>query len=137
MVIIVSSKNGCTYTLDPVNHAVLYYHPLNSDGSYETAFSSYEVVEWDELDEENVTEADRCVKMLKAEIELSGTDQKGGRLKRPYSMRDTYDEILRIWNNETPDDFAIFSEFYYQMFGEDFDIPYTTDSTQSSFFPYN
>jgi len=52
-------------------------------------------------------------------------------------MRNTYDEILKIWNNETPDDFAIFSDFYYQMFGEDFDIPYTTDSTTSSFFPYN
>ena len=52
-------------------------------------------------------------------------------------MSNTYDEILKIWNNETPDDFAIFSEFYYQMFGEDFNIPYTTDSTQSSFFPYN
>lgn len=68
MVLIVSSKNGCTYTLD---NAVLYYHPLNSDGSYETAFSAYAEVEWDELDEENVTEADRCCKMLKAEIELS------------------------------------------------------------------
>ena len=74
MVIIVSSKNGCTYTLDPVHNAVLYYHPLNSDGSYETSFSAYAEVEWDELDEENVIEADRCVKMLKAEIELSGTD---------------------------------------------------------------
>ena len=52
-------------------------------------------------------------------------------------MRNTYDEILKIWNNETPDDFAIFSEFYYQMFGEDFTIPYETDSTQSCFFPYN
>jgi len=49
----------------------------------------------------------------------------------------TYDEILKVWNNETPDDFAIFSDFYYQMFGEDFVIPYTTDSTTSSFFPYN
>ena len=74
MVIIVSSKNGCTYTLDPEHHEVLYYHPLNSDGSYETTFSSYSEVEWDQLDEENVIEANRCVKMLKAEIELSGTD---------------------------------------------------------------
>jgi len=71
MVLIVSSKNGCTYTLDPVHNAVLYYAPLLSDGTYETAFNAYEVVEWDELDEENVTEADRCCKMLKAEIELS------------------------------------------------------------------
>ena len=49
----------------------------------------------------------------------------------------TYNEILKVWNNETPDDFAIFSELYYQMFGEDFEIPYTTESTTSSFFPYN
>ena len=48
-----------------------------------------------------------------------------------------YTEILKIWNNETPDDFAIFSELYYQMFGEDFDIPYVTSSTTSSFFPYD
>lgn len=48
-----------------------------------------------------------------------------------------YTEILKVWNSETPDDFAIFSEFYYQMFGEDFDIPYTTQSTTSSFFPYD
>ena len=48
-----------------------------------------------------------------------------------------YDEILKVWNNQTPDDFAIFSELYYEMFGEDGDIPYTTQSTTSSFFPYN
>jgi len=35
-----------------------------------------------------------------------------------------YSEILKVWNSETPDDFAIFNDFYYQMFGEDFDIPY-------------
>ena len=52
-------------------------------------------------------------------------------------MNNTYSEILKIWNSETPDDFAIFSDFYYQMFGEDFTIPYETDSTKSSFFPYN
>ena len=75
MVIIVSAKNFCTYTLDPEHYAVLYYHPLNSDGTIASQnFDQYEVVEWDELDEENVIEADRCVKMLKAEIELSGTD---------------------------------------------------------------
>ena len=48
-----------------------------------------------------------------------------------------YDEILKIWNNETPDDFAIFSELYYEMFGGEYDIPYTTDSTRSSFFPFD
>ena len=53
MVFIVSSLNSCTYTLDPVNNAVLYHAPLLSDGSYETAFSAYAEVEWDKLDEEN------------------------------------------------------------------------------------
>ena len=46
-----------------------------------------------------------------------------------------YSEILKVWNSETPDDFAIFSEFYYQMFGEDFDIPYVTDSTPQRSIP--
>ena len=48
-----------------------------------------------------------------------------------------YTEILKVWNNETPDDFAIFSELYYQMFGGEENIPYETSSTCSSFFPYN
>ena len=53
-------------------------------------------------------------------------------------MTDTiYSEVLKVWNNEATDDFAIFSELYYQMFGEDFDIPYITQFTTSSFFPYN
>ena len=51
-------------------------------------------------------------------------------------MNNTYAEILRVWNNETPDDFAIFSELYNEMFGEDYIIPYETSSTTSSFFPY-
>ena len=49
----------------------------------------------------------------------------------------TYTEVLKVWNNNTPDDFAIFSELYYEMFGGDFDIPYTTESNTTSFFPYN
>ena len=49
----------------------------------------------------------------------------------------TYNEILKVWNSETPDDFAIFSELYYEMFGGEEEIPYTTQSTTSSFFPYN
>ena len=47
----------------------------------------------------------------------------------------TYSEILKVWNDETPDDFAIFSELYYQMFGGEFEVPYTTQSTTSAFFP--
>ena len=49
----------------------------------------------------------------------------------------TYTEILKVWNMETPDDFAIFSELYYEMFGGEEEIPYETSSTCSSFFPYN
>ena len=48
-----------------------------------------------------------------------------------------YAEILKVWNSETPDDFAIFSELYYEMFGGEEEIPYTTASTTSSFFPYD
>jgi len=47
--------------------------------------------------------------------------------------QETYNEILKVWNSNATDDFAIFSQFYYEMFGEDFDIPYTTNSTQSAF----
>ena len=50
----------------------------------------------------------------------------------------TYNEVLKVWNDQTPDDFAIFSELYYEMFGEDAaPFPYYTGSTSSSFFPYN
>ncbi len=48
-----------------------------------------------------------------------------------------YSEVLKVWNDETPDDFAIFSELYYQMFGGEFEVPYTTQSTTSAFFPYD
>ena len=49
----------------------------------------------------------------------------------------TSSEILKVLNDQTPDDFAIFSELYYEMFGEEGNIPYETDSTKSSFFPFN
>ena len=68
MVFLISSVNGCTYTLDPDYSTVLYYHPLYSDGTYETSFSSYAEVEWDMLDDDVLTEADRCYKLLKAEL---------------------------------------------------------------------
>ena len=68
MVFLTSAKNGCTYTLGYDNNAVLYYAPLLSDGTYETAFSAYAEVEWDELDDDVLTEADRCYSLLKAEF---------------------------------------------------------------------
>ena len=54
-----------------------------------------------------------------------------------HMNKTTYAEVLKVWNMETPDDFAIFSELYYEMFGEEGNIPYETDSTKSSFFPFN
>ena len=45
----------------------------------------------------------------------------------------TYNEILKVWNDNATDDFAIFSPLYYELFGEEGNIPYTTDSTQSAF----
>ena len=47
--------------------------------------------------------------------------------------QETYNEILKVWNDNATDDFAIFSPLYYELFGEEGNIPYTTDSTQSAF----
>ena len=68
MVFIISQVNGCTYTLDGNNNTLLMYHPLYADGTYETNRGAYEYVEWDELDEDVLEEADRCDKLLKADI---------------------------------------------------------------------
>jgi hypothetical protein len=64
MVFIRSEKNSCTYILDANNQRVLMYAPLLPDGSYETAGSAYDWVEWDRLDDDNLVEADRCHKLL-------------------------------------------------------------------------
>ena len=64
MVFLISQVNGCTYTLDANNQRVLMYAPLLPDGSYETAGSAYDWVEWDELDEDALMEADRAHKLL-------------------------------------------------------------------------
>ncbi len=68
MVFLISQVNGCTYTLDGNTHSCLMYHPLYSDGTYETNMGAYADVEWDELDEEVLQEADRCYQLLKAEV---------------------------------------------------------------------
>jgi len=64
MVFIKSTKNACTYKLDANNQRVLMYAPLLPDGSYETAGSAYDWVEWDELDGDILAEADRIHKLL-------------------------------------------------------------------------
>jgi hypothetical protein len=69
MVYLISQSNGCTYTLDPDHSRVLYYAPLLSDGTCETAFSAYAEVEWDELDEDVLNEADRCYHLLMSEFD--------------------------------------------------------------------
>jgi len=69
MIFAISELNGCTYTLDPDNNRVLMYAPLLSDGSYETTYSAYDWVEWDELDENELHEADRIHKLLLADAQ--------------------------------------------------------------------
>ena len=68
MVFVISQKNCCTYTLDANNQRVLMYAPLLADGSYETAGSAYDWVEWDRLDADVLEEADRIHKLLLAEV---------------------------------------------------------------------
>ena len=64
MVFIISQVNGCTYTLDANNQTDLMYAPLLSDGSYETAGSAYDYVEFDCLDADVYNEANRCHDLL-------------------------------------------------------------------------
>ena len=61
----ISEKNGCTYTLDGNNGVCLMYHPLYADGRYETNRGAYDWVEWDQLDDDVLEEADRCYKLLR------------------------------------------------------------------------
>jgi hypothetical protein len=70
MVFIISQKNGCTYTLDPECGEDLMYAPLLEDGSYETTYSAYAFVEWEEIqgDDDIVTEAARCHRLLLADV---------------------------------------------------------------------
>lgn len=34
---------------------------------------------------------------------------------------EVYTEVLKVWNGEMPDEFDIYSEFYYEMFGDMWD----------------
>ena len=68
MVFAISKLNNCTYTLDANNQRVLMYAPLLPDGSYETAGSAYDWVEWDRLEGDILEEADRIHKALLAEV---------------------------------------------------------------------
>jgi len=70
MVFLISTVNDCTYKLDANNQQVLMYAPLLDDGSYETAGSAYDWVEWDELDADVLTEADRCHNLLLEAVPL-------------------------------------------------------------------
>ena len=68
MTFIFSKINDVVYTLDGNHQRVLMYHPLLSDGSVESNRGAYEYVEWDELDDDALSEADRCHKLLLAEV---------------------------------------------------------------------
>ena len=65
MMILVSYINECSYTLDSIHQTVLIYHPLYSDGRHETNRGAYADVEWDELDDDALQEADECYQLLK------------------------------------------------------------------------
>ena len=64
MVFIISQVNGCTYTLDANNQTDFMYAPLLSDGSYETAGSAYDYVEFDSIAGDVYNEAVRCHRLL-------------------------------------------------------------------------
>ena len=68
MVFVISKLCNCSYKLDANNSVALMYAPLLADGSYETAGSAYDWVEWDELDADVLEEADRIHKLLLAEV---------------------------------------------------------------------
>jgi len=68
MTFVISKLNNCTYKLDANNQQVLMYAPLLSDGSYETAGSAYDWVEWDRLEGDILEEADRIHKLLLADV---------------------------------------------------------------------
>ena len=68
MVFIKSTKNDCTYTLDGNHQILLMYHPLFSNGDMETNRGAYEYVEWDELDDDTLEEADRCYALLRHDV---------------------------------------------------------------------
>tara|TARA_B100000902_G_C27265943_1_gene893511 strand:+ start:571 stop:777 length:207 start_codon:yes stop_codon:yes gene_type:complete len=68
MTFIYSKANELVYTLDGNHQTILMYHPLLSDGNVESNRGAYEYVEWDELDPEVLSEADRCYQLLKEAV---------------------------------------------------------------------
>lgn len=54
---------GCVYAVDM--GAVLLYHPMNADGTYEENVSKFAEVEWDELDDDVLVWAERALAALR------------------------------------------------------------------------
>ena len=65
MVILISQKNGCVYSLD--EDTLIYTPPLKSY-DYSTDQNDYIEVDWDCLDYDAYFEASRCYKLLSAEL---------------------------------------------------------------------
>ena len=55
---------GCVYALDL--GAVLLYHPINADGTYEENVSKFAEVEWEHLDASTEFWAERALVALKS-----------------------------------------------------------------------
>lgn len=66
MVSVISKKNGCVYTLDPVTLTDLLYTPIRADDSFSTYYSDYDYVEWEAFqnDIDTTKEAKRCYHTL-------------------------------------------------------------------------
>ena len=74
------------------------YAPLLSDGSYETAGSAYDWVEWDRLDPDVLEEADRIHKLLLEDVTVWLVAQGGLRFP-PKPV------ILHSYSSNSPNDY--------------------------------
>ena len=69
MITFISELHGCSYTL--WRDCVLLFHPLYSDGTVETNEDAYAEVEWEYLEDNEITECDRVYDILRAKFKAS------------------------------------------------------------------
>jgi len=69
MITFISELHGCSYTL--WRDCVLLFHPLYSDGTVEQNEDAYAEVEWEFLEDHEITECDRVYDILRAQFKAS------------------------------------------------------------------
>ena len=69
MITFISEKHGSSYTL--WRECVLLQHPLYSDGTVETNEDAYCEVEWEYLEDDEITECERVLGILKAQFKAT------------------------------------------------------------------